>query len=413
MKRTEERLRLLADVGAVLGSAADYQTTLQAMAQTVVPAAADWCVIDIVEGGGLHRVAVAHPDPAMRGVAEQLERDYPPDPSHPGGVAQVIATGEPLIVEEITDQMLAVASRGDGHLALLQQLELRSAAILPLKVRGRVLGAMTLAGSGSGHRFRTEDQAFLEELAYRAAFTIDNARLLHEANEAVRLRDDFLAMASHDMRTPLQAILGNIQLARRRLARASGNEVATTDLARNLEKAERTTGKLTRLVAELMDVSMLRSGQGLPLELRVFDLASIASQIAEDHQARTERHRILVTGEASLVGEWDQGRVERVLDNLLDNAVKYSPRGGDVTVEVLNDGTHATVSVTDSGIGIPESELARIFEPYRRGSNASMLRGIGLGLAGCRAVLQQLGGELTVESTEGTGSTFRLRLPSG
>ena len=411
LKRTEDRLRLLADVGAVLGSAADYQTTLQALAETVVPAAADWCVIDIVEGGGLYRVAVAHPDPAMRSVAEELERRYPPDVERPGGVAQVVRTGEAVIVEEITHQVLRAASRDDRHLELLQRLGLRSAAILPLKARGQVLGAMTLAGSRSGHRYRSEDQPFLEELAGRAAHAIDNARLLHEANEAIRLRDDFLAMASHDMRTPLQAILGNVQLARRRLARDPGSAAASAELARNLENAERTTGKLTRLVAELMDVSMLRSGQGLPLEPRVFDLASIASQIAEDHQARTERHRISVSGEESVVGEWDQGRVERVLDNLVDNAVKYSPTGGDVVIEVASEDAHATVSVTDNGIGIPASELGRIFEPYRRGSNASMLRGIGLGLAGCRAVLEQLGGELTVESTEGLGSTFRVRLP--
>jgi signal transduction histidine kinase len=218
-------------------------------------------------------------------------------------------------------------------------------------------------------------------------------------------------MASHDMRTPLQAILGNIQLARRRLARAAENETATAELARNLANAERTTDKLTRLVAELMDVSMLRSGQNLPLEPRVFHLRAIASQVAEDHQSRTERHRIQVTGEESLVGEWDQGRVERVLDNLVDNAVKYSPGGGDVIVEVASEEAHATVSVTDHGIGIPASELGGIFEPYRRGSNARMLRGIGLGLAGCRAVLEQLGGELIVESTEGVGSTFRVRLP--
>lgn len=411
LKRTERRLRLLADVGAVLGSTADYQTTLQALADTVVPAAADWCVIDVVEAGGLYRVAVAHPDPAMRALAEELERDYPPDPERPGGVGQVVKTGEALIVEEITDEVLAGASRNDRHLALLEKLGLRSAAILPLKVRGQVLGAMALVGSRSGHRYRSEDRPFLMELAGRAAYAIDNARLLHEANEAIRLRDDFLAMASHDMRTPLQAILGNIQLARRRLARVAENTTATTELARNLANAERTTGKLTRLVAELMDVSMLRSGQSLPLEPRVFDLVVVASQVAEDHQARTERHRIRLTGEESLMGEWDLGRVERVLDNLVDNAVKYSPAGGDVVIDVATEGAHASVSVTDHGIGIPSTELGGIFEPYRRGSNASMLRGIGLGLAGCRAVLEQLGGELAVESTEGAGSTFRVRLP--
>ena len=409
-KRTEDRLRLLADAGAAVAATTDYEAALQSLAETVVSAVADWCIVDIVEGNGVHRAAVAHPDARMRSLVEELERRYPPEPGR-GGVAGVIASGEALIIPTVTPEMLATAATDEEHLRLLEQLALRSVAILPLTARGQVLGAMTLAGGESGHQYAEADRAFLLDLAGRAALAVDNSRLLHESQEALRLRDDFLAMASHDMRTPLQAILGNVQLARRRLARLGDTSDGAEQLAKNLLNAERTTGKLARLVGELMDVAMLRSGQSLPLDLVEADLVPVLGHLVEEHRARAERHSIELRGEPALVGTWDTGRLERVLDNLVDNAVKYSPEGGSVIVDVRVDQDAVVIDVRDEGIGIPASDLATIFEPYRRGSNTTMLRGIGLGLAGCRQVLEQLGGELTVESTEGSSSTFSIRLP--
>ena len=411
-KRTEDRLRLLADAGAAVAATTDYATALQSLAETVVTAAAEWCIVDIVEMDGVHRAAVAHPDAGMRSLIAELERRYPPNPDRGGGVATVIASGEARIVPEISDTMLRAAATDEEHLEILRRLGLRSVAIVPLIARGQVLGAMTLAGGRGGHQYSEADRPFLLDLAGRAALAVDNSRLLHESQEALRLRDDFLAMASHDMRTPLQAILGNVQLARRRLGRLETSAPGLKELARNLENAERTTGKLARLVGELMDVAMLRSGQSLPLDIVETDLVPVLTHLADEHRARSERHAIQVRGATALVGRWDTGRVERVLDNLVDNAVKYSPDGGTVVIDARAEPDGVKIEVRDEGIGIPESELESIFQPYRRGSNATMLRGIGLGLAGCRQVLEQLGGSLSVASAERAGSTFTIRLPA-
>lgn len=409
LKRTEARVRLLADAGAVLGASIDYQTTLQDLAEMVVPTLADWCVVDVIEETGLRRVAVAHPDPELRALAEELQARYPPDPDQPGGVREVVRTGEPQIVPEISDEMLAAAARDAEHLALLRGLGLGSAAILPLTTRGQTLGALSLARTATSPRYRTEDLPFLEDLARRAALAVDNSRLLHEANEAVRMRDEFLAMASHDMRTPLGVILANVQLAHRRLAGEGDSD--PRGLGQFLENAERTVWKLAQLVDELMDITMLRSGQLLPLDRKSFDLADVTRQVVAEHQRVSEGHAFRVEGDASLIGSWDRMRVERVLDNLIDNAVKYSPDGGEIVVSVVRDDGDAVVSVTDRGIGIPAEDLPRIFTPYQRASNARGLRGIGLGLAGAREVLRQLGGDVTVETLEGAGSTFVVRLP--
>jgi PAS domain S-box-containing protein len=413
LKEYEDRLRILADAGAVLADSDNYQDTLQALAELLVPLLADWCVVDIVEQSGLRRVAVAHPNPKMRAIAEEAQRRYPPDLDRPGGMGDVVRTGMPQVTPVITDEMVAGAARDAQHRELILSLGLRSAAIVPLIARGQVLGTMTLAGAESGHSYSDADLPFLQDLARRAAVAVDNARLLHEATEAVRLRDEFLAMASHDMRTPLQAILANLQLAGRRLQRADdGDADARAQLAQNLAQAEHTTGRLTRLVGDLLDTAMLRSGHDLPLEITMLDVVEVANRVAAEHQAGTDTHTIVVQGSAEPVSS-DRQRIERVLDNLVENAIKYSPVGGEVTIQVGADERNTTIAVQDRGVGIPPEELEAIFEPYYRASNVATMPGIGLGLAGSRSVVRQLGGDLTVESAVGSGSTFIIRVPSG
>jgi signal transduction histidine kinase len=414
LKETEDRQRILADSGAILADSGEYQPTLQSLAELAVPRLADWCVVDVVETSGLRRVAIAHPNPAKRALAEEMQRRYPTDPSRSGGVADVISSGRTHIVETVTDEMLERAAHGPDHFERLRALDLRSAAIVPLVARGQVLGAITLAGGESGHVYRDTDRPFLEELARRAALAVDNARLLHEANEAIRLRDDFVAMASHDMRTPLQAILANLQLAARRLARlvaSEGEDETARQLRENLEQAERTTDRLTVLVGDLMDVAMLRSGHSLPIDLSEVSLRGLITTVAGEHQAGSEQHDIRLEDGPDVVVTTDVARVGRVLDNLLENAVKYSPEGGEVVVSVRAMSSQAVIDVRDEGIGVPDGETELIFEPYRRASNVATMRGIGLGLSGARAVVRQLGGDLRVTDREGKGSTFTVILP--
>ncbi len=409
LKRSESRLRLLADAGAVLGGSVDYQQTLQELADLLVGSIADWCVVDIVESDrDAKRVAVAHSDPARLPIAEELQRRYPSDPESPSGVHAVIRTGTPLLMTDVTDEILTAAAQDEEHLRLLRAAEIGSAVVVPLRARGTIFGALTLIGSRGHHRFTDADMPLIEELASRAATAVDNARLLHDATAAIGMRDDFLAMASHDMRTPLAVILANLQLARRRLA-AAGD--APADLAKHIDAAERTTQKLTGLVGELMDISILRSGQPLPLSREPVDLAVIVEATAEEYRRLSRGHELRTEIERGVVGSWDAVRVERVLRNLLDNALKYSPDGGEVAVVVRRDGEWGSVAVSDRGVGIPADEVPHLFEKYRRGSNTRNLRGTGLGLAGSLSVVQQLGGTITVDTRLGEGSTFTLRLP--
>jgi signal transduction histidine kinase len=404
---TVTRLRILADAAAIVAASADYESALHHLAELVVPTIADWCAIDVVETDGMRRVAVAHPNRSARvqGTATEVHR-LPRLANR--RLAQAMATGKPQLVE-ISDELLGAFARDNQHLVQLRRLDLLSGVILPLVARGQALGAVTLARTANDRPFSDAELPFLTDLAVRAAIALDNLRLLQEAREAVRLRDDFLAMASHDMRTPLGAILGSLQLAQRKLPRVEGD--VREDLARHLALAIRTTSKMARLVGELMDISMMRSGQPLPLKIESVDIVALLHEVASEHERQTDAHRIRVEGPDALVSTVDRTRLERVLDNIVGNAVKYSPEGGDISLCAEREGDAAVVTVCDEGIGIPADELEVIFDPYHRGSNATGLKGIGLGLAGAREVVRQLGGELTVESTQGSGSIFTIRLP--
>jgi len=409
LKETERRLSLLADAGSILGRSVDYQESLNGLAQLVVPVLADWCVVDVVEPeSGVRRVAVAHQDPNLVALAEEVQQRWPSSIEE-GVTGQVLTTGEPLLLPMITDQQLIEAAQDEEHGRHLRALGLRSAVILPLVARERVLGLLTLVRSDQSRAFSEDELPVLRELAARAGTAVDNSRLLWEATEAVRLRDDFLAIASHDMRTPLAAVLGYLQLALRRAQQA--NDPSSPKLVEYLTAAEGVAGRLTDLVADLMDVSLLRSGQPIALEPQQLEIGQVAERVLDAHRRIAPNHRFALDQDEPVLVSADLRRFERVLDNLLSNAVKFSPSGGDVRITVRRDGPTAQITVADQGLGIPGSELPELFTRFRRASNAAGLRGTGLGLAGSREIIRQMGGDIVVASREGIGSTFTVTLP--
>ena len=405
LKRRENELRLLAEAGELLGGSTEYQQTLAQLAQLVVPRLADWCVVDIFEPDGLRRVAIAHNDPQKLALAQEVQERYPPDPGT--GAVQVATTGEPILISEVSEAMLVAGARDAEHLEMLRALGIQSVLVVPLDARGAVLGAMTLIRSAPQAPYTEADLPFITELARRAGIAVDNARLLHEATEAVRLRDDFLATASHDMRTPLATILGYLQIAQRHVRDVPEPGRLPDFLAR----AERTAVRLARLVAELMDLSLIRAGQALPLALEQINLGDLVEGSLQEHRSLSDSHELIRDAEGEVVVVSDQSRIHRILDNLVGNALKYSEHGSTITVGTRLDDGHAVLWVQDHGVGIPAAELPKIFERFHRASTSVGAPGVGLGLAGSRNVARQLGGDLTAESAVGEGSTFTLRIP--
>ncbi|MCP3136037.1 GAF domain-containing protein [Pyxidicoccus xibeiensis] len=191
-KRSADSMRLLAEAGSLLSSSSlDYEATLTALTRMVVPGLADWCSIEVaLENGSTRQVAVAHVDPEKVRWARELRMRYPPRPDDPAGVLSVIRTGKPVLLSDIPDSLLLAASQDDEHLRIARELGLRSALILPLEARGRILGALTLVNAESGRSFSAEDLPLAGQLAARAALAVDNARLYREAQESLKRSEE-------------------------------------------------------------------------------------------------------------------------------------------------------------------------------------------------------------------------------
>jgi len=230
-----------------------------------------------------------------------------------------------------------------------------------------------------------------------------------------RQKDDFLATVSHDLRNPLAGLQGFVQLLRRQAQR--GVPLSPDRVVELTRQMEASTGRMASMIDELLDLARLRMGSPLELRRQPTDLVSLVRDVAAEQQRRTEMHEVRIeTDLVQLVGEWDPSRLGRVVVNLVDNAIKYSPAGGDVVlrIEEVDDGdsTRARLAVIDHGMGIPAADLEHVFERFHRGSNVvGRVGGTGIGLAGVRDIVEQHGGTIAIESREGIGTHVAVQLP--
>jgi PAS domain S-box-containing protein len=425
-KRNLVRRDFLARAGAALVSSIDYRATLATVAQLAVPQLADWWAVDIVEATARvpQQVAVAHVDPQKVELGRALRAKYPPDPNAPTGVAEVIRTGVPELYSEIPPALLESRVRDAEYLQTLRDLKFESAMIIPLRGRERTLGAMTFVYAGSGRQYTQDDLAFAEEFARRCALAIENALALKQAEDARaeerglrreadianRAKDEFLATVSHELRTPLNAILGwTVTLRSRR---------PPPDVDRGLGIVERNARRQLRLVEDVLDVSRIISGK-LALTLGPANIGEIVGGAIESVLPAAQAKGVTIDAdleaESPITITADSDRLHQVMWNLLANAVKFSAKGGRVSVKSFRQGSDVCVRVTDTGVGIASDVIPYVFDPFRQ-ADASTTRihgGLGLGLAIVKQLVVAHGGTVRAQSEgEGRGATFTVTLPA-
>ena len=405
--RAEKAVRFLADVSAVLAESLDYPTTLRSLARIVAPAFADWCIVDVVgEGGKIRRLTGVHADPAKERLLRELEERYPPDWGSPQPATHVLVSGKSLLLPELTSAILRAYGRDAENARLVRELGTRSIMAVPLIARGRTLGVITLGGSDPRHSFGSSDLELAEELARRAAIAIDNAHLYQEAQEGIRVREEFLSVAAHELKTPITSMNIGLQSVLRERERPSGER-----LMRVLQATEKQVRRLMRLVDDVLDVSQLQAGR-LELHLERVDFPAVVAEVVKRFEERIAQSgsRVVIRAEAPVVGLWDRSRVDQVVANLLGNAIKFG-EGKPIELSVVQrDGT-AELSVEDHGIGISPERLPHIFERFERAVPTRHYGGLGLGLSIVWSITEALGGTVRVESTPGLGSKFTVVLP--
>jgi signal transduction histidine kinase/PAS domain-containing protein len=426
-RRSEESLRFLAEASSILAASLDYEDTLPIIAKLAVPFLADACIIDVIGADGdVRRVAAVHRDNS-RADAVQAALHTVPDPlalHHP--VVRALRTGMSDLFPEYPPpargprpatppRTSADYPRVSGeHLStdpydFLGALRPRSLIVVPLFARGRTGGAITLIIERDDRRYGTKDLSLAEEFARRAGLAVDNARLYHDAQVANHAKADFLGVMSHELRTPLNAIIGYTELM------LMGVPAAIPDSARQqVERVRNASHHLLHLIDEVLAFSRLETGReelragSAQLAAVVGEAASVIAPLA------AERHlelRIDAPTEPVAL-ETDVGKVRHILLNLLTNAVKFTDHGEIVLTARLGNGD-VTFEVRDTGVGIQPQHHDRIFDPFWQVENKASRRvaGTGIGLSVARRLARLLGGDVTVSSKPGEGSTFTARLP--
>ncbi|MDQ5822166.1 MAG: GAF domain-containing protein [Actinomycetota bacterium] len=517
-----ETLHFLSEASELLASSLEIETTLANVARLVVPAFADWCAVDLLDpDGSMRRLAVVHRDPAKAEWAERSRTQFPPRATESEGTGLVMRTGEPVLYPEITDELLVESTFDEEHLETLRQLGMRSAVVVPLTTRGRILGALMLVSADEAHRYHEEDVALAQEVARRAAVAVENAQLfravegraqaalalshvgdgvmlvdragivrlwnpaaeriagiaedavvgrpagealdgwevfaqlaptrtldgpaasrpatvpielggrelwlsisavtfaegavfafrdLTEEQAVERMKADFISTVSHELRTPLAAIYGAALTLRREDVKLDSLHSQQL-LAVVAEEADR----LARIVNDILWASRVDSGS-LQMSIESCDVPELARSVIEVARLRLpENVELELSAPADLPrAAADPDKVLQVLTNLVDNAIKYSPDGGNVQLEFGPAGDRRVrIAVRDEGLGIPVPEQTRIFEKFYR-LDPNLTRGVGgtgLGLYICRELVRRMDGRIWVETRRPRGTTFVVELP--
>jgi PAS domain S-box-containing protein len=355
----------LSDATRLLASL-DVEPALDAVAHMAVPYLGDGCAIDVFGDGGPRRVIAISRD-ARAPISPEV---------HP-----TVLAGHSLVYEVGAISYLGV----------------------PLLMKDDLVGAITLCASPR-RKYVPADLEIAEELARRAALALDNARLYHRAQEALRARDELLSIAAHEIRGPLTAI-------RLALQSMQGAKIRPGLYPKLFEVADREGRKLSQFVDELLDLGRIREGR-LTFRFETVSLGEVVRDVARrlDRELVRSGSSLAIVADENIVGKWDRFRVEQVVSNLLTNAVKFG-LGKPIAIRTGLRAGRAVLTVTDHGIGIERRTLGRLFQPFERAVSERHYGGLGLGLHIVRTIVGAMGGVVSVDSEPGRGSTFTVELP--
>ncbi|MFY0566572.1 PAS domain-containing protein [Archangium lansingense] len=405
-KHAEEAQALFVQVGTLLSQSLDVHTTLKSLASLVVSHLADYCLVDLLgEDGQLQRLEVAAREPERQAL---IHRSMPsPLPlGRSSALLRVLEGGVPLAEPEPSPERLEALAGDPEYRALLEALGLRSLLLVPLVARGRKLGLISFAWIQPRATCAMTNQEVARGVADRAAMALDNARLYQQAQEAIRVREDVVAIVSHDLRTPLNAIsLSATSLLKRgdvdeRTAQAAGRIRAASDRA-------------SRMIRDLLDFNQARM-RGIPVHHEPLDFHEHVLRVVKEVRSAHPDRYIAFHSSGEGRGEWDGDRLAQVVTNLVGNALQHSPAGTPVRVSTRSEGSSLLLEVHNENAGraIPPELMANLFEPYRRGPGAGARQGsLGLGLFITRQIVLAHDGGIEVRSTLEEGTTFTVRLP--
>jgi signal transduction histidine kinase/DNA-binding NarL/FixJ family response regulator len=398
------RLAFLAEASGTLASSLDLDATLRELGQLIVPRFADVCVVSLAPGDGhpeRHEMTWATNDAEFPFLTASL-LDIG-DELVAAAITRVCESGKPETIERDPN------GPAESRVALPRGLTAHTLLFVPLLVRARKLGVLTLGIETTNRRFDADTGAMINEVASRAATAIDNALLFRKIQDEDQRKNEFLAMLAHELRNPLAPISNAVHILR-----VSDGDSAKLAWAREL--IARQLNQLVRLVDDLLDVSRITRGK-IELKIGPVDVAEVAAAAIETSRPNIDgnRHTLSVqlpTGSLHVLGDF--ARVSQILSNVINNAAKYTPKGGRISLTAAREADVVAFRIRDSGVGIPPEFLASIFDPFTQVDRtlARSHGGLGIGLTLVRRLVEMQQGSVSVKSEgRNRGSEFTVRLP--
>ncbi len=395
-EREERGAAFLANAGQELAKSLDYEETIATFARLIVPNLAELCVVDLVEPeGALRRIALAHRNPEEEARCAPMLGRVTHDV--PEALVHILQRGDPALVGTTSGLYEYVA--GDGDCGA------RSLVFLPLVSRGQTIG-MAAALSTDARPFAEGDLPLFAELARRASISVDNARLYRESQQAVRAREEVLAIVSHDLRNPLNAVTLGASLLQM-------SDSLSPDDREHVDTIVISGKRMSRLIADLLDVTRLEGGKRLPIEPAPVNPAEMLREAEELFRGQAGVASVTMVYEAEELlppVHADRHRVMQVLSNLIGNSLKFTPAGGSIRTNARPQRDEVLFCIHDTGPGIPKEHLQDIFSPYWQAKRTERM-GAGLGLPIAKGIVEAHGGRIWVESAPGRGAQFYFTLP--
>lgn len=405
-----DRLHFLVEASRILSSSLDYNVTLANVAKLITDNMADFCMIDLLdENGIMQRVAARVGDPKKTQLANRMF-NFPADPRNTGGIYDTARGKETVLIKEVTDSWLRQVAKINEERKVLKELGISSLIYAPLLSRGKTIGVLTLVSSKKGFSYADDDALLAAEIASRAGMAVDKAQLYLQAQEALRIREEFMSIAAHELRTPLTIILLHLQKANSDMKKLMSKHTGMEQILELLERSEKQGFRLSKMINDLLDVS-LANIEKLPIEKESIELNSLVEEEVKRFRLKSEGKSKLILKKSNkeIFGNWDEVRLGQVISNLLSNALKYG-NNKPISISVLKEKKKAIIKVKDNGIGIKNTDTEKIFDLFGR-ANLTDTKGIGIGLYITNKIIEAHGGKVEVDSKIGKGTTFKIILP--
>ncbi len=405
-EQSAHHARFLAEASRVLAESQDVDTTLRAFARLTLPILGDYCFVDLVEGEEIRRVICEHVDEekaadvqaAMQYSALRTQTRHP--------AIQAITSGKPILHDARDPEVRRWFARDEEHERAIERLNPGASLTVPLRVRGRVLGALTLVRNASRPPHEPDDLVLAEDLASRGALAVENARALQSAREAALARQEIIGVVSHDLRNPISVV--SLTLKRMR----GMPDVVQRVGAESLDRADRALARTTHLLDDLLQIATIEAG-ALQVRRKPVALRELVSEAIDLHRPLADAKKLELRAriddglEALSV---DRERIGQVFANLIGNALKFTPVGGSIIVSASNGGERVVFAVQDDGPGIPPESVARLFDRFYRVPGV-VQPGTGLGLAIARGIVEAHRGTIWCESSLGRGTRMCFAIP--